>query len=627
MEPSQSSPFSLAVAIGLVLLPAVGALVLIATRGSRVPGKLGGLFTVFSMGAYALIPTALVEGVVALFFGGDPIELLRPGPEDWGQSLLFLVFGVGLVEEVAKFSIVRFGAFRAVKGLRHAGVASIAVYTVAGSLGLAIFEDILYVFSTSEPLDTYATAVLRLLTAPGHVVLALIWVVPLARQGPHRRLRILGALLLGGLLHGLYNFLALNSATVGIPELSILFMVTAFGGMPVLTWLTRRQWMAALGLLRGTVLPDIPMSAEESPRCRACGSLAGQDAMFCHACGSFLVSRFCAQCGAGLRQAAKFCYRCGSAAPVAAPSLAAGPSVETETPRGRVVPLWRAALLGVLSGGLYHLYWLGATWDHLAPERPGRTHHPAWHAAASLVPLYGLAVLYQHVAAICRVQRQAGLHARAVPLLGPLTGLVVAALLIAAVRAAQPVEAYAYVGLACAALIALPLYGQYHLNRYWRWKAYGTEEEAAWGPGEPVTTLAGAVAVSLMVFTALSDRTSVRSIEETSPHGELAGTASGYLNDPDQPPSYTLQAEAGRTYVLTVDEPEDDVEDSLPDPALSVWSPDGGRPVAYNDDAPFTKMPRLEWRAPGSGTYHVVVESADRHSTGDYVVRVERKDQ
>lgn len=75
-------------------------------------------------------------------------------------------------------------------------------------------------------------------------------------------------------------------------------------------------------------------------------------------------------------------------------------------------PVWLAAALSLLSGGLYFVWWFGATWAELKRELGDATMRPVWHALASMVPVYATFRTYAHFRSIDTAMARAGLASR-----------------------------------------------------------------------------------------------------------------------------------------------------------------------------------------------------------------------
>ena len=94
----------------------------------------------------------------------------------------------------------------------------------------------------------------------------------------------------------------------------------------------------------------------------------------------------------------------------------------------------------------------------------------------------------------------------------------------------------------------------------------------------------------------------------------LGDELDGIIHEPFEPDWFRFQAEAGKTYTITVR------LGTLDDPLLGIWDTDGQTILDLNDDFDETQGSRLKWTAPVSSTYFLDVESADALSTGSYTL-------
>ena len=59
-------------------------------------------------------------------------------------------------------------------------------------------------------------------------------------------------------------------------------------------------------------------------------------------------------------------------------------------------PIWLVCLLTFLTGGVYYLWWFGASWAELKRERHDPNMSPLWHALTQLVPIYSWFRIHAH---------------------------------------------------------------------------------------------------------------------------------------------------------------------------------------------------------------------------------------
>lgn len=183
----------------LAVAPSLGLFLLFYLRDKYEKEPLGLLLKTFLMGALTVIPVGMAEHLLFNLWGVD----LNDASNLW-TFLLMMVFLVALIEEVAKFAVVRFYVWnKKAFNEPYDGI----MYAVMASLGFATIENILYVMMFDE-----VVAWLRaLLTVPLHVLVAVImgYYVGLAKYSPHgtKHPDMYTGLWLAIFFHGLFNFL------------------------------------------------------------------------------------------------------------------------------------------------------------------------------------------------------------------------------------------------------------------------------------------------------------------------------------------------------------------------------------------------------------------------------------
>lgn len=328
---------------------------------------------------------------------------------------------------------------------------------------------------------------------------------------------------------------------------------------------------------------------------------------------------FCANCGAQLVSGSAFCSRCGASAD----GLGAVGGVRMATDRTRRrYSLPRVGVLGLVTLGLYPLYWMYMSWKQLSTETTGRDHHPFWHVMAISVPIYGLFVLYNHFATIKSLQEREGLPSSIKP------GWVVAVAMLAGVvslydNSQFDVTVLTFVGPWIWAAGAV--WGQANLNAYWDRVTGGQSRSASAGPGEIITSVIGVVLTGLVLVgtTNLFLEPSVPSVFHAGAVTplEIGSPAAAVIETNLNVDAFSFEARAGERYVIeTGFGPGDPLEDSL----MFLWDTDGTAVIEGNDDFRNTFLSRIEWTAPRDGTYYVTVENADFFSTGAYTLTVRR---
>jgi protease PrsW len=218
----QDVPVNVAVIVGLAFAPALFWFWFFARR-DRNPEPAGLVLRTFTWGALMVIPAGLLQ----LFLESVSSSALGVG---FGSGFLLLV--VGPIEELSKFiaarSIAKNKAFdEPVDGL---------IYATAAALGFATLENALYMFQDGASIILIRGPISTL----GHVLFALPWgyAMSLKRfRGGHWILR--RGLLLGALLHGLFDVFLIGGGTAGFEWLLLPFIP-----LMVVMWRLANQYYA-----------------------------------------------------------------------------------------------------------------------------------------------------------------------------------------------------------------------------------------------------------------------------------------------------------------------------------------------------------------------------------------------
>jgi RsiW-degrading membrane proteinase PrsW (M82 family) len=211
-----------AVIVGLAFAPALFWFWFFARR-DRNPEPAGLLLRTFVWGALMVIPAGLLQ----VFLDSIGSSALGAG---FGASLT--LFLVGPIEELSKFvaarSIAKNKAFdEPVDGL---------IYATAAALGFATLENVLYMFQDGASVILIRGPISTL----GHVLFALPWgyAMSLKRfRGGQWILR--RGLLLGALLHGLFDVFLVGGSTAGFEWLLLPFIP-----LMVVMWRLANQYYA-----------------------------------------------------------------------------------------------------------------------------------------------------------------------------------------------------------------------------------------------------------------------------------------------------------------------------------------------------------------------------------------------
>ncbi|WP_054847888.1 PrsW family glutamic-type intramembrane protease [Methanoculleus chikugoensis] len=180
---------------------------------------------IFLLGVLVTFPVAFVEGFFGLFIASPP--------------LIMGAVVAPIVEEYGKFAVVRRFAYHNPPEFDEPmdGI----VYAAVAALGLASLENVLYVFTaylTSPALALGTIAIRAIFSVPGHALFASVWGYALGRAkftAAERRPAIIlqGGLILGMVLHGIFNFL-LFSAEIVAYAMAVFILVLTPGGLWIL---------------------------------------------------------------------------------------------------------------------------------------------------------------------------------------------------------------------------------------------------------------------------------------------------------------------------------------------------------------------------------------------------------
>ena len=112
-----------------------------------------------------------------------------------------------------------------------------------------------------------------------------------------------------------------------------------------------------------------------------------------------MPEKVCTKCNTPSQASSNYCSFCGSQDFLESqPEHLDTVHENNETVAVRI-GLARIVILLIATSGVYVLYWLYLTWKQLQDETKD-VHYPVWHALAFLVPIYGLFLIYRHVATI-----------------------------------------------------------------------------------------------------------------------------------------------------------------------------------------------------------------------------------
>ena len=204
----------------VAIAPAIALFLFFYFRDKYRREPIGVLLVTFALGAASLVPAAITSLSLQKLTGW------RSSTPSLPQAFLGAMIIVGLVEEGAKFLVVRFYAYhRPEFDEPYDGI----MYSVMAALGFATLENILYIFSNGA-----GTGVMRaLLAMPSHAFDGVLMGYFLGEAKFARSDRVgnwLSALGFGlaVLAHGLYDFIVFALDKAPLMILSLITMAVLF---------------------------------------------------------------------------------------------------------------------------------------------------------------------------------------------------------------------------------------------------------------------------------------------------------------------------------------------------------------------------------------------------------------
>ncbi len=189
---------SLLLLTGLAVAPGIYLSIVIYGKDKYDPEPKRILLAAFLLGCLSIIPAAIIEMLLK-----GPLTLPVPALANVAISAFV---GIGLVEELCKFFILRTHAFR--KPQFNEPFDGI-VYAAFVGLGFATAENVMYVWQ-----EGFGTGVLRMFTAvPAHYAFGVImgYYAGKAKFEPARRTAYLvSGVFYAAFMHGAYDFFALQ---------------------------------------------------------------------------------------------------------------------------------------------------------------------------------------------------------------------------------------------------------------------------------------------------------------------------------------------------------------------------------------------------------------------------------
>ena len=247
----------------------------------------------FALGMVSTVPV----GILHLTYDVDSI--FDPHMQ-FSTMLLRTVFIAATVEELAKFLVVRLGAYRT---LHFDEPSDGLVYAAAASLGFASLENLIYTIDYGPEVMIFRAP----LSTVGHVIWSGLWGYALGRS---KFMGFMGAFVLAAgiiaasLAHAFFNLSLVAS------EVAPIAVVVALVSVPIgIWWLLRRfEWANSVSPFRfRRNYPQI--------NCLACGNSISVISNYCRFCGQSTdgmdCELVCSQCKTVNRSDAGYCTRCG----------------------------------------------------------------------------------------------------------------------------------------------------------------------------------------------------------------------------------------------------------------------------------------------------------------------------
>lgn len=176
---------------------------------------------IFLLGALVTLPVAFIEGFLGLFIASPLVMGAIVAP---------------IIEECGKFQVVRRFAYR---NIEFDEPMDGIVYAASAGLGLASLENVLYVFTAymTSPSLAVGTIIARaIFSVPGHALFSSVWGYALGRAkfmaAEHRGAVVIRGLILGMVLHGIFNLLLFSAEVVAYAM--VIFILVLIPGLWIL---------------------------------------------------------------------------------------------------------------------------------------------------------------------------------------------------------------------------------------------------------------------------------------------------------------------------------------------------------------------------------------------------------
>ena len=245
--------------IAIAVLPVLVLAFVVYRQDKYEKEPFGKLIKAFVMGALAIIPAGLMEGILMIFTPSYPIL--------GGAYTGYVVAGCS--EELCKLFFLYLAVWKSKEFNEYFdGI----VYACFVALGFACFENISYVTMQEEFASAMATGFMRaILSVPGHFLFGVMmgYYFSLAKfgdqkaTGKHRRHYLWLAFLIPMLLHGTFDSLLMIPESMGRGQgtvAGLLFVVLIWFDIKMWTWgISRIRHLQELSKEQGSA-SDMPLN-------------------------------------------------------------------------------------------------------------------------------------------------------------------------------------------------------------------------------------------------------------------------------------------------------------------------------------------------------------------------------
>jgi protease PrsW len=181
----------------LAIAPSLAIALLFYLRDKYDHEPLNLLVKTFALGAMTIVPVGILESAFLKELGINIFE-----ENGFVMTLFYMLFLVAAIEELAKYSVVRFYAWdKKAFNEPYDGI----MYALMASLGFATVENLLYVFQNGATVGWLRA----FFTVPMHALTAVImgYYIGLAKypKDPYRHRHLLKGIAIAIVFHGLFN--------------------------------------------------------------------------------------------------------------------------------------------------------------------------------------------------------------------------------------------------------------------------------------------------------------------------------------------------------------------------------------------------------------------------------------